>query len=146
MCRVFFVSFCAIFMGLIINFSLSTHSYAGQYLGEYCWTYETDDNDVKGTIRLGVNHIGDNHYMCSGVIDVQSPIKMKFPTFGNVEFVDDKVVVTLSLNGIRDGQIGVEMIKLELDPVTFNGKTESFGAYMDANEYVEGKVTFVDCD
>jgi len=136
----------SMFICLIISFFLPICAYAGDYLGDYCWKYNDTTNDSSGLIKLGIDHIGGNHFICSGVIYVQNPISLKIPTSGNIEFIDNSILCTLSLNGIRNGKIGIQMIKIELDPSTLNGNSESFGAYADATESSTGTVIFTNCN
>ena len=70
---------------------------------------------------------------------------MQFPTFGNVEILDGKIYMTLSLAGIRNDTIGNDMIKAKLDPVNLNGTFESIGVYIDAVELSEGTLTRIAC-
>ncbi len=67
--------------------------------------------------------------MCSGIFDVTSPIVMKFPTFGNAEFVDGYIYLTLSVAGIRNGVMGNDMYKVVLTPSDLNGTVEGIGVY-----------------
>mgnify|MGYP001820676540 CR=1 FL=1 len=113
--------------------------------GDFCWDFSNSTFDTSGTFKLGVIPIGGSHFLCSGVLSVTDPIVMQFPAFGNVEILDGKIYMTLSLAGTRNDTIGNDMIKATLDPVNLNGTFESIGVYIDAVELSEGTLTHIAC-
>ena len=78
---------------------------AGDYIGEYCWNFTNTTFQTAGAIRLGIDHIGDNHYLCTGKVTVTSPVSLKVPVFGNAEIVDGKIIITLTIPGRRNGAV-----------------------------------------
>ena len=136
------VSFCVI--GLLIGVT-PIKADAGDYLGDCCWNFSDPTSETSGTIKLGVTHIGGGHYLCSGVTTVTDPISMQFPAYGNVEFLAGKYYMTLSIAGIRNDVMGIDMIKARLEPTNLNGTFESFGVYFDAIELSEGTLTYTTC-
>lgn len=117
---------------------------AGDYLGEFCWNFTNTTQGTSGVLRLGVDSIGDGHYLCSGKATVNTPVSLVVPVFGNAEVVDGKIVVTLTVPGRRDGNLGSEILTISLDS-KFNGTFESIGIYSDATEVSEGTVTRTTC-
>jgi len=136
------VNFCVI--GLLYGVT-PIKADAGDYLGDYCWNFSNPTLGTTGTLQLGVTHIGGGHYLCSGVFTVTDPIFKQFPAYGNVEFLAGKIYVTLSLAGIRNDVIGIDMIKAILEPTNLNGTFESIGVYSDAVELSEGTLTYTTC-
>lgn len=142
------VSFCVI--GLL-NGVIPIKADAGDYgwklhkRGDYCWNFSNPTLGISGTVQLRFTHIGGGHYLCSGVITVTNPILMGFPAYGNAEIVGGEVYITLSLAGIRNGVIGIDMLKARLDPTTLNGTFEHIGVYFDAVELSEGTLTYTTC-
>jgi hypothetical protein len=118
---------------------------AGEYLGDYCWNYSNPTLGALGTLQLGVTHIGGSHCLCSGVFTVTDPISKQFPAYGNAELVGGEIYVTLSLAGIRNDVIGIDMIKAKLVPTNLNGTFEHIGVYPDAVELSEGTLTYTTC-
>jgi len=125
---------------------------AGDYIGDFCWDYsgKVDGTTVTALVQLGFNHIGGGHYLCSGTIKVTSPLTFQMPAFGNAEFLDDGIHVTLQNQGRRfDSQghytVGSDMSTIILDPRTFNGVTKGIGIYYDDIELSEGTVTLRSC-
>ncbi len=53
--------------------------------------------------------------------------------------------MTLSLAGIRNDAIGIDMQKAILDPATLDGTFEYIGVYFDAVELSEGTLTYTTC-
>ena len=49
---------------LLIGF-LTTNAKASEYLGEFCWNVVID-GETQGTAKLGVTHMGGNHYFIQG--------------------------------------------------------------------------------
>jgi hypothetical protein len=113
--------------------------------GDHCWNFSNPIFEISGTLQLGVAHIGGGHFLCSGVFTVTDPIFKQFPAYGNVEFVAGKFYMTLSLAGIRDDIIGIDMIKARLEPTNLDGTFESIGVYSDAVELSEGTFTYTTC-
>lgn len=89
--------------------------------GEVCWNYSDTNYSLLGTVKLRFNYIGGISYLCNGTIEVPS-LNKSFPVFGNVEIVEEKVVMTLSAAGIGGGKMGIDMTKAILDPTSLNGK------------------------
>ncbi len=125
---------------------------AGDYIGECCWhfTITTNGSQASGTLQLGISHLGGDHYLCSGIIAVKNPIVFQLPTFGNVEFIGNKIIVTLSDQGRRyenaeQYTIGIDMSTITLDAQTLNGSFEGIGVYSEKTETSTGTVTFSTC-
>jgi len=134
-------AFCVICM--LFGFALSGAD-AGEYLGDFCWSYSNTTLGASGILKLGISHMGGDHYTCSGVVTLVNPISMQFPTYGNIELLQGKIYITLSFAGIRDGVIGADTVKAVLGP-DLNGTFESIGVYADAVEISEGTVTSTTC-
>jgi len=117
--------------------------------GEHCWTFSstTDETPVSGTLRLGVMNIGQDHYLCSGIMTVTEPFSVNFTTFGNMELVDNEIRCTLSVQGKRfeneSYTVGIDMLTVTIDPNTLNGTSEGIGIYPDAIELSQGAFTYI---
>ena len=139
----------------VIGFVFGVHpgqAEADDFLGDFCWDFSSsvDEDPVTATVKLGVRHMGGAHYLASGIITVTSPLVFQMPAFGNVEFVGDKIHVTLSYQGRRyeneeSFTVGTDMTTIILDPATLNGTTRGIGIYYDGAELSEGTVTFRSC-
>lgn len=112
---------------------------------DYCWNFENYTLPAEGKYRVAFSHLGNSHYLMSGVATVTSPIQKKFPVFGNAEMVDGEIIMTISLAGIRNGVIGNDMKKVRFNPSTLNGPFESIGVYYDAVEISEGDFWHTGC-
>lgn len=99
----------------------------GTLRGEHCWNYNNVTQDTTGILRLSFFHIGNEHYLCSGVANVTD--YGSFPAYGNAEIVGGELYLTLSLAGQRDGIIGNDMYKFVLNPSSLNGTFTGFGVY-----------------
>ena len=124
------VSFCVI--GLLIGVT-PIKADAGKPLfgrGDYCWNYYNYDFNTSGTLQLGVTNIGGDHNLCSGLFTVTG--EGIFPAYGNLEIVGDDIYLTLSLAGVRDGEIGIDKMKAILDS-DLVGTFESFGVYSNSD-------------
>jgi hypothetical protein len=118
---------------------------AGDYLGDYCWNFSNATYGTSGVLRLGVTHIGGGHLMCSGTFSVIKPFNIQGPTYGNIEVIENKIRISLSLLGMRDGKVGTEMHSIALDPATLNGTETGIGVFYDAVELFEGTLTYTTC-
>lgn len=124
-------------------FLCSTDAYCGDYLGDICWNF-TNDSEASGVAKPGFTHIGGNHILCSGVIALNEPIKLEFLAYGNIEYVNEQFVLTLTLAGVRINDMGVDMVRAILSPYTLNGVTQSIGVYSEAIELGEGTFQFIE--
>lgn len=129
---------------LLVSASTPITAIAGEYIGEFCWNFTNTTNGSSGVISLGVEHIGDGHYLCSGKATVKSPVTLTIPVFGNAEIVDGKIVITLTVPGRRNGNLGSEIVYILLTS-GFNGTLESIGIYSDKIEVSQGTVTYTTC-
>ena len=117
--------------------------------GEHFWNFSitSDGTPVLGTLRLGVMNIGQDHYLCSGIMTVTEPFSLSFNTFGNMEYVNDELSCTLSLQGKRfedeNYTVGIDMLTITIDPNTLNGTSEGIGAYPGGIEYSQGTFTYI---
>jgi len=118
---------------------------AGDYLGQFCWNFTNTTFGSSGIISLGVEHIGDNHYLCSGKVTVTSPLSLIVPVFGNAEIVDGKIVLTITVPGRRNGNLGSEILYASLNPSNYSGTFESIGIFSDKIEVSQGTVTLTTC-
>jgi hypothetical protein len=120
--------------------------------GEHCWNFSstTDGTPVLGTLRLGVMNIGQDHYLCSGIMAVTEPISFNFTAFGNMEYVDDELRCTLSAQGTRfeneSYTVGIDMLTITIDPNTLNGTSEGIGVYTGGIEYSRGTFTYINSE
>ena len=64
---------------------------------------------------------------------------------GNAEIVDGKIVVTITIPGRRNGNLGSEIAYISLDPSNYSGTTESIGIFSDKIEVSEGTVSLTTC-
>jgi len=112
---------------------------------EHCWNFSNPDLETSGKLQLGVTDIGDGHRLCSGVVTVVDPISFQGSTYGNIEYLAGEFHMTLSAAGIRNGVIGIDMMKARLDPTSLDGTFESIGVYFDAVEISSGTLTYTDC-
>lgn len=126
------------------------NSDADGFSGEHCWTFSrtTDGTPVSGTLRLGIMNIGEGHYLCSGILTITEPFSIHFTTFGNMEFVDNEIRCTLSVQGKRfdnEGNytVGIDMVTVTIDPNTLNGTSEGIGIFYDAIELSQGTFTYI---
>ena len=140
-----FSIFLACLSAIVLLHGLTpTRAHAGDYIGDFCWNFTNQTLGVSGRVQLGVTYIGGGHYLCSGVTTVL-PSLMQFPVHGNVEFLKGEIYMTLSLAGIRNGVMGIDMMKAKVSPPNLNGTFESVGVYVDAVEHSEGTFTFTVC-
>jgi hypothetical protein len=120
--------------------------------GEHCWTFSstTDETPVLGTLRLGIMNIGQDNYLCSGIMTVTEPFSLNFTTFGNMEFVNDELRCTLSVQGKRfeneSYTVGIDMLTVTIDPNTLDGTSEGIGVYPGGIEYSQGTFTYIDSE
>ena len=128
----------------LVSASTTMRANAGDYLGEFCWNFTNTTTGASGVLSLGVEHIGDGHYLCSGKGTIKSPVSLIVPVFGNAEIVDGKIVITVTVPGRRNGNLGPEIIYITLNS-NFNGTFESTGVYSDKIEVSEGTVAYTTC-
>ena len=120
--------------------------------GEHCWNFSitTDGTPVSGTLRLGVMNIGQDHHLCSGIMTVTEPFSYQFTTFGNMEYVNDELRCTLSLQGKRfeneSYTVGNDMLTITIDPNTLDGTSEGIGVYPGGVEYSLGTFTYINSE
>lgn len=120
--------------------------------GEHFWNFSitSDGTPVLGTLRLGVMNIGQDHYLCSGIMTVTEPFSLSFNTFGNMEYVNDELSCTLSLQGKRfedeSYTLGIDMLTVTIDPNTLDGTSEGIGAYPGGVEHSQGTFTYVNSE
>jgi len=122
------VSFCVI--GLLIGVTPIKADAGGKksiMRGDICLDFENLDLDISGTLQLGVTHISGGHHLCSGLFIVNE-VDDTFTAYGNLEIVEEVIYLTLSVAGVRDGIIGIDMIKAILDSGLY-GTFESIGVY-----------------
>jgi len=98
----------------------------------YCWNFSNPILGISGKVQLRFANIGGSSYLVSGMSTVTYPVTMQFPVYGNVELVGGNMYLTLTLAGIRNGVIGIDMQKAQLDPITLNGTFEQIGVYSGA--------------
>ncbi len=147
-CSIVMVSFCIIaFLNGVtpIKADAADYGWKLQKRGDYCWNFSNPILEISGTAQVRFAPIGGGHYLCSGVMTVTNPALGGFPAYGNAEIVGGEVYITLSLAGIRNGVIGIDMLKARLDPTTLNGTFEYIGVYFDAVEISEGTLTYTTC-
>jgi hypothetical protein len=137
-----FVFFIALVLVVILT---SVTARAGNYLGEFCWNFTNTTFETTGIVSLGVEHIGDSHYLCSGKVTVTTPISLIVPVFGNAEIFDGKIVLTITVPGRRNGNLGSEIAYISLDPSNYSGTIESIGIFSDKIEVSQGMVTLTTC-
>jgi len=120
--------------------------------GEHCWAFSstTVGTPVVGTLRLGIMNIGQDHYLCSGIVTVTEPISLYFTTFGNMELVDNELRCTLSVQGKRfeneSYTVGIDMLTVTIDPNTLDGTSEGIGVYAGGIEYSQGTFTYINSE
>ena len=138
------VSFCL--FGLLSGMTVMKAE-AGDYIGDYCWNF-TSSTGTLGIIKLGISHLGGGHYLCSGINSITHPVSVQFPTHGNVEFIGNKIIITLSFQEKNYGSpgedtLGIGMLTITLDPQTLNGTFESISVYYsDDKGITSGTVTY----
>jgi hypothetical protein len=143
-----FAMFCLMAMVVCM---FSTKAHAGDYLGEYCWRFTNPPSGNTGTLKIGITSIGGGHFLCSGISTVDNypeniwPPDGIFSVYGNAELVGNRIVITLSNAGARDGVIGNDMSVITLDPQTLNGTGKGIGVYSDKIEHSEYTATFIGC-
>ena len=145
------VSFCVI--GLLIGVTPIKADAGGKKSigrGDFCWNFVNPDLYISGTLQLGVTNIGGDHHLCSGLFTITSSgdpayVGMQFPAYGNLEIVEEVIYLTLSLAGIRNVEIGIDMMKAILDPDSLSGTFEWIGVYSDAVELSDGTLTSTTC-
>ena len=118
---------------------------AGDYIGDYCWNF-TSSTGTLGIIKLGISHLGGGHYLCSGINSITHPVSVQVPTHGNVEFIGNKIIITLSFQEKNYGSaagnaLGLGMLTITLDQ-TLNGTFEGISVYADKTEMLNGTVTY----
>ena len=133
------VATCALLLGII-----PTQAAAGDYIGDFCWRY-ADDRGGTGIVKLGLSHMGGGHFLCSGVTSAGDPVVYQTPIHGNVEVVGGEIQLNLILAGIRNGAMGIQMVKGRLNPSTLSGTSESTGVYADKVESATGTFSFTSC-
>jgi len=148
------VSFCVI--GLLIGVTPIKADAGGSGKisirhNDICWDITDDTKEQEMTLQLGVTPIGGGHNLCSGLFTItehEDPAYkgMQFPAYGNLEIVGEKIYLTLSVAGVRDGIIGIDMMKAILDPDNLNGTFEWIGVYSDAVELSIGELTSTPCE
>jgi hypothetical protein len=153
-CLIVMVSFCVIgFLNGVtpIRADAAPHGKIFREGVGYCWNFSNRILEISGKIQLRFANIGDSSYLCSGMSTVTYPVIMQFPVYGNAELVGGEIYLTLSLAGIRNGVIGIDMQKAILDPTTLNGTFEYIGVYSSgvgesaAVEISEGTLTRTTC-
>ena len=135
-----------IFGGIsLFNGTIPENASAGEYVGDFCWEFFRKTPEVSGTLQLGVYHIGGGHFICSGLFKVTAPISIERPVYGNAEYVGEEIFLTLSLAGVRNGVIGSDTMRANLNPENLSGPFEYIGIYFDAVEISEGSLTYINC-
>lgn len=136
----------------VLSGTIAMKAEAGDYIGEYCWNFTTtiDETQVSGAIQLGISHLGGGHYLCSGTIAITDPVVFQLANHGNVEFIGNKIIITLSAQGRTYDSaggyaIGIDMHTITLDPQTLNGTIEGIGVYPGKTEMSKGTVTYNTC-
>ena len=109
--------------------------------GDYCWNFSNPVLEISGTFQLHFTNIGNDHYLCSGIMYVDG-YEMQLPAYGNAEIIGGEIYLTLSLAGVRNGVIGIDMQKAILDIATLDGTFEYIGVYYDAVEISSGTLTY----
>lgn len=116
---------------------------------DYCWSFSNPTFEVSGTLQLRFTNIGGGHHLCSGLMTVteseNNSIFGQFPAYGNAEIVGEEIYITLSVAGIRDEVMGINMFKIILNPTTLSGTGEDFGVFIDAVEFSEFTLTHTTC-
>jgi hypothetical protein len=138
-----FASTVFLFVSLTIGVTV-TKANANNYIGEHCWIFSTT-HGVIGVTKLGISHLGDGHYICSGTYSVSSPIVKTVLVSGSLAFVGDEIVITLNFAGIKDNTIGPEVINITLDPESLSGTLKGTGVYFDEVEIFEGTADYTTC-
>jgi len=115
---------------------------------EHCWDISNPECQSESCVRLilYVMKIGDGHHLCTGVFIVTEGIDYQGSVFGNAEYLAGEFHMTLSLAGIRNGVIGIDMMKARLDPDTLDGTFEYIGVYADAVEISSGTLVYTSCE
>ena len=67
------------------------------------------------------------------------------PEFTIAEIMDGKIVITLTVPGRRNGNLGSEIAYISLNPSNFSGTMESIGIFSDKIEVSEGTITLTTC-
>ena len=90
----------------------------GQYLGELCW------DDLGDLVRLGVTHMGDNHFLVTGSASDPLFPGDAIPVHGNAEIVGGQILMTVNASGAEATEVFASTAHVILDPATLVGTIE----------------------
>jgi hypothetical protein len=93
---------------------------ASTYFGHVCLVFETTDQPptLEATLKIGLDHMGDQHFTVSGALDPQTPDDHGLrPVNGNIENVDGVFLMNL----LSSWPEGNDIYHLRLSKDTFEG-------------------------
>jgi hypothetical protein len=110
---------------LVIVFFGGVECDASEYLGDYCWKFNTPTSER--IMKLGVFHLGGTHFSLVGQAPNSEGIQRLVS--GNAEFLGDRIEITLNYFTSPPGA-GTEVSNLLLDPVSLNGTARVINTYV----------------
>jgi len=137
-----------IIIGLFIGIGLSSAE-STDYLGNFCWNFES--SGASGIVKLGVLHMGDGHYLLSGIATVTSPKFEQGILYGNAEFIKNNIQLILIHSNSDADSAWNEISHCVLDPHTLNGFCKGIDSWTNnintdqEIEYIYSTLTFTLC-
>jgi hypothetical protein len=142
-----------ILLAIVVFCSDIPRAIAGDYLGEFCWSFLKTENEngpkVEGPVlmRAGVTYVGGAYYTLQGISGISDPVIFG----GTATIVGNKVYMTLNETQGTSQWRDSGIIQVQLDISTLNGNlwdnyvsfktnTHEFGA-----GYAAGTMTFTAC-
>lgn len=110
-----------VFLCFVILTVVCPNAQAAQYAGEYCWEFGGTRSSRANILRLGVFHIGDDHYLVSGTTEMTETSLNKALVNGNMELIRGEVRINLSKAWGMQNFARFLSLEVVLDEATLDG-------------------------
>ncbi len=108
----------SIFIGICM---LTAPVMASEYIGELCFLAEGEESSNNRMMKLGVSHMGDNHFQIAGTWNWEDGSGESTPINGNLEVIDNNFEVTYTFAFYRSNGFYHRIGHLELDTSSLSG-------------------------
>ncbi len=121
---------------------VSSNVEASEYLGDFCWQFNSQPNNLSIVLRLGVSHMGELHFSLSGT-----------EIYGNAGVQSDGQInmILFMVHDTGVDSTSNSVIHAVLDPNTLNGTFKGIDTWANSTktnqgtEYHWGTLTFIQC-
>lgn len=107
---------------LSLFFAVTSDVHANEYLGDFCWQLNIPNG---GIVKLGINHIGGQHYTLNGRRTQSDGYVM--PATGNGEIVGNQLRAQLISTGYVSPEVFGLLGLMEIDLTTLNATLNGGG-------------------